>query len=96
MKTLNKITLIGAISTDINYNGEIANFTIVTSRKWTTSSGEEKNETVHHPIVAFGKVAELCNKLLAKSMKVYIDGRVNRNDKVPYEVVVNDMIVLKE
>lgn len=75
---------------------------IATNRYWTTESGEKKEETEFHRVVAWNKLAELCSQLLTKGRKIYVEGRLRTNtwqatdgtQRTSTEVVIDDMILL--
>lgn len=106
-RSLNKATLIGNLTRDpeLRYTPQgtaVCTFGVATNRSWTTDSGEKREETEFHRIVAWNKLAELCSQLLTKGRKVYVEGRLStRNwtgqDGVNHtttEVIIEDMIVL--
>jgi single-strand DNA-binding protein len=50
---------------------------MATNRIWTDQESREKQEqTEFHNIVAFGKLAEICNQYLTKGQLVLIEGRI--------------------
>lgn len=75
---------------------------LATNRYWTTESGEKKEETEFHRVVAWNKLAELCSQLLTKGRKIYVEGRLRTstwqaNDgtqRNTTEIVIEDMILL--
>lgn len=75
---------------------------LATNRSWTTESGEKKEETEFHRVVAWNKLAELCSQLLMKGRKIYVEGRLRTNswqgqdgaNRSTTEVVIEDMILL--
>ena len=75
---------------------------LATNRTWTTESGEKKEETEFHRVVAWNKLAELCSQLLTKGRKIYIEGRLRTNtwqgtdggQRSTTEVIIEDMIIL--
>ncbi len=105
MSGLNKVMLIGRLGKDpeIRYTTAgvaIANFTIATSEDWKDKdSGEKKERTEWHRIVAFGKLGEICGEYLTKGKQVYIEGRLQTrawddkdgNKRYTTEVVASDM-----
>lgn len=106
-RSLNKVSLIGNLTRDpeLRYTPQgtaVCTFGVATNRSWTTDSGEKREETEFHRIVAWNKLAELCSQLLTKGRKVYVEGRLStRNwtgqDGVNHtttEIVIEDMIVL--
>lgn len=75
---------------------------LATNRSWTTESGEKKEETEFHRVVAWNKLAELCSQLLTKGRKIYVEGRLRTNSwqtadgqpRSTTEVVIEDMVIL--
>jgi single-strand DNA-binding protein len=82
MPNVNKHILIGHLGRDpeLKYLASgtaVCNFSLATSRRWKdSSSGEQKERTDWHNIVAWGKTGEICNERLVKGSAVYIEGRV--------------------
>jgi len=82
MSGLNKVMIIGRLGSDpeIRYTQDgaaVANFSIATSESWNDkSSGEKKESTEWHRIVAWQKLAEICGEYLKKGKEVYIEGRL--------------------
>jgi len=79
---INKVILVGNLGQDpeIRYTADgrpIANFSIATSETWNDkSSGERREKTEWHRVVAFGKLAEICGEYLSKGRQVYIEGKL--------------------
>ncbi len=106
-RSLNKVQLIGNLTRDpeLRYtpNGNaVCTFGLATNRSWTIDSGEKREETDFHRIVAWNKLAELCSQFLVKGRKVYVEGRLSTRNwtgqdgvqKTTTEVVIDDMILL--
>lgn len=106
-RSLNKATLIGNLTRDpeLRYTPQgtaVVTFGLATNRSWQTDSGEKKEETEFHRIVAWNKLAELCSQLLTKGRKVYVEGRIatrswTGQDGIPKqttEIVIDDMMIL--
>jgi single-strand DNA-binding protein len=80
----------------------LTKFRVATNRSWTTTDGEEQTETEWFNVVAWGKLAEICNQYLQKGERVYIEGRLHTrhwtdeegNHQSATEVVANEMIML--
>ncbi|MCD8545752.1 single-stranded DNA-binding protein [Candidatus Woesebacteria bacterium] len=75
----NLAILIGNLTRDPNlrYTSSgtaVADFGIATNRVWTTPDGDQREEVEFHQIVAWNKLAEICQQLLSKGDKVYIRG----------------------
>ena len=79
---VNKVILLGNVGSDpeLKYttNGSgVSNFSIATNETWTDKNTNERQErTEWHRIVAWGRLAEICNQYLKKGSKVYIEGRL--------------------
>ena len=78
---LNKITVIGNVGTDpdMRYtpNGKpVTSFRLATSRKYNAQDGERREETEWFRVVAWNRLAELCNQYVTKGMRVYAEGRL--------------------
>jgi single-strand DNA-binding protein len=106
-RSLNKVQLIGNLTRDpeLRYTptgAAVCTIGLATNRTWTTDSGEKKEETEFHRVVAWNKLAELCSQLLTKGRKIYVEGRLRTNTWVAQdgsnrsttEVVIEDMIML--
>ena len=106
-RSLNKAILIGNLTRDpeLRYTPAgtaVCTFGLATNRSWTTQTGETKEETEFHRIVAWNKLGELCAQLLVKGRKVYVEGRLTThswtgqdgNQRTSTEVVIEDMIIL--
>ncbi len=82
MGGLNKAMIIGRLGRDpeMRYTPDgvaIANFSIATSEDWKDkNTGEKKEKTEWHRIVAFRRLAEICGEYLTKGKQVYIEGRL--------------------
>lgn len=105
-RSWNRVELIGNLTRDpeLRYtpNGAaVCTFGMATNRTYVTE-GERKEEVDFHRLVAWNKLAELCNQLLKKGMKVFISGRLQTRSwqgqdgtqRQTTEIVVEDMIIL--
>jgi single-strand DNA-binding protein len=106
-RSLNKVQLIGNLTRDpeLRYTptgAAVCTIGLATNRYWTTESGEKKEETEFHRVVAWNKLAELCSQLLVKGRKIYVEGRLRTNawqtadgqPRTTTEIVIEDMIIL--
>ncbi len=81
MASVNKAILIGNLGRDpeIRYtqSGDpIANFSLATSERWTSKSGEKQERTEWHRVEVFGKTAQVVRDYLTKGRSVYIEGQI--------------------
>lgn len=106
-RSLNKVILIGNLTRDpemryTNSGTPVATFGMATNKSWKDASGETKELAEFHNIVAWNKMAEICQQLLAKGMKVYVEGSLNTRSwdgedgvtRYKTEIRVDDMILL--
>lgn len=106
-RSVNKVMLIGNLTRDpeLRYTptgAAVCTIGLATNRYWTTESGEKKEETEFHRVVAWNKLAELCSQLLTKGRKIYVEGRLRTNTwqtadggtRSSTEIVIEDMIIL--
>lgn len=102
MASLNKIILIGRLTADpeLRYTpsgAPVANFTVAVDRKFS-----KNDETDFIPIVAWRRLAEICNEFLHKGKLVSIEGRLQTRSyedregqrRKAFEVVADDMQML--
>ena len=80
--TLNKMIVIGNVGSDpeMRYtpNGSaVTNFSVASNRRYTTSEGEQREETEWFRVAAWNRLAETCNQYVTKGMKVYVEGRLS-------------------
>ena len=80
--TLNKVMLIGNVGADpeMRYtpNGNpVTEFRMAVNRRYTTSDGEQREETEWFRISAWTRLAETVNQYVVKGMKVYVEGRLS-------------------
>ena len=81
MSSLNKAMIIGRLGQDpdVRYtqsNTAVANLSVATSERYKDSSGEWKENTEWHRVVAWGRLAEICQEYLKKGSQVYIEGPI--------------------
>ncbi|OFY87030.1 MAG: single-stranded DNA-binding protein [Bacteroidetes bacterium RIFCSPLOWO2_12_FULL_35_15] len=81
----NKVQLIGNIGMNpevktLNGGKKLAKMSIATNESYKNAKGEYVKETQWHNLVAWGKTAELIEKLIKKGSEVAIEGKlINRN-----------------
>lgn len=104
----NRLELIGRLVKDplvkkLPNGQKIVIFTVATNYSWQDIKTKEKKETVDfHLAVAWGRLADICEKYLVKGSKVFLTGRLayrqwedkNGEKKYKTEVIVTDLIML--
>lgn len=107
MRGLNKVMIIGYLGRDpeMRYTPTgrpVTSFSVATTRGWTNSNGERREETEWFNVVAWGNLAEICKQRLRKGHQVYIEGRLqtrgweDAEGKKHFrtELVAQEMIIL--
>jgi single-strand DNA-binding protein len=107
MRGLNKVTLIGNLGADPDYQkleGDVgvAKFSLATTESFKDKNGHIHNSTEWHTVVLWRSLAELAYKYLTKGSLVYIEGKLktpNYDDKEGVkryitEVVADQLIML--
>lgn len=102
MAALNKIILIGRLTADpeLRYTpsgAPVANFTLAVDRKFA-----KNDETDFIPVVAWRRLAEICNEFLHKGKLVAVEGRLQTRSyedregqrRKAFEVVADEMQML--
>jgi single-strand DNA-binding protein len=54
----------------------VANFSLATNESWTSKTGERQDTTEWHRVVAWGKLAEICQEYVHKGSYLYIEGKI--------------------
>jgi single-strand DNA-binding protein len=54
----------------------VANFSLATTERFTDRNGAKQERTDWHRIVAFGRLADTCERFLSKGRQVYVEGRL--------------------
>ena len=109
MRSVNKVILVGNLTRDpelkTTTGGQsIVTFGMATNRQWTTSTGEKRNSAEFHEVVAWAKLAEICQNYLKKGMLIYVEGYLKTRSwdlddgtrRFKTEVVASDMIILEK
>ncbi len=103
----NKVQLIGNLGNapevrNTESGKKLVRFSVATNEQYKNAKGERVTETQWHNLIAWGKVADIAEKYLAKGTEVAIEGKlVNRNymdkegnKKYITEIQVNELLML--
>jgi single-strand DNA-binding protein len=109
MRGLNKVMIIGQLGREpeMRYTPSgrpVTSFSVFTTRSWTSSEGDRREETEWFNVVAWGNLAEICKQYLHKDQPVYVEGRLqtrgweDQEGKKNFrtELVANEVIILGE
>lgn len=102
MKSINRVTLIGAVGGDPEVRYSAAGLCITSFSLATSEKRKDKDEvTQWHSCVAFGKLGEIVAQYVKKGSKLYLDGAINyqtydKDGEKRYatKIVVNDVSML--
>jgi single-strand DNA-binding protein len=107
MSGVNKVILVGHLGADptmrhTQSGTAVVQFNVATTERFTDRNGERQERTEWHRVVAWAKLAEICNQYLRKGKQVYIEGRLQTrqwedqsgNKRYTTEVVANNMVML--
>jgi single-strand DNA-binding protein len=78
---MNAVKLIGNVGKEVVTRefegGKVATFSVATNETYLNRNKEEVTNTTWHNVVAWGKLAQVCEQLLSKGKLVAIEGRLN-------------------
>jgi single-strand DNA-binding protein len=79
--SINKAIVVGNLGRDPEVRAlpsgqNVTNFTVATKARFKDRNGEQQERTEWHRVVAFGKLADNCQRLLAQGRQVYVEGRL--------------------
>ena len=79
--SVNKAIILGNLGQDPEIRSTsggqmVANLRIATNRVYTDRNGQRQEQTEWHSVVAWGRLAEICEQYLKKGDQVYIEGRL--------------------
>ena len=78
---INKVIVIGNLGANPEVRAlpsgqNVANFSLATTERFTDRNGTKQERTDWHRIVAFGRLADTCERFLSKGRQVYVEGRL--------------------
>jgi single-strand DNA-binding protein len=109
INSLNKVILIGRLgrNPELRYLPQseraIARFTLATNERYFNPTANERDIRVEwHRIVAWGKLAEFCEKFLNQGKQIYLEGKLRTrswqdregNKRFSTEIEANNIILL--
>lgn len=107
MSGVNKVILIGNLGADpevrhLQNGASVANFRIATTETYKDrTTGEKREQTEWHNIVAWRGLAEITEKYLRKGSKVYVEGKLRTRkwekdgiDRYTTEIMADEMTLL--
>ena len=81
MASYNKVLLMGNLTRDpeVKYTPKgtaLANLGLAVNRRWTTETGEQKEEVTFVDVEVWGRQAETAGQYLSKGRPVFVEGRL--------------------
>jgi single-strand DNA-binding protein len=109
MKDLNKIQIIGRLGAEpeMRFTPQgtpITTFRVAVGRSWKEANGATHEQTEWFRVVAWNKLAEVCNNYLTKGARLYIEGRLQTRswqdketgqERSTIEVIATELIMLE-
>lgn len=106
--SVNRVILVGNLGSEpeskTTSSGQVVTtFSLATSETFNNREGERQERTEWHRVQAWGKLAELCERYLAKGKKIYVEGRIQYRSyddpqtgqkKYSTEIVANQVVFL--
>jgi single-strand DNA-binding protein len=79
--SVNKVILVGNLGRDPELRAtpsgqSVCSFSVATTERFTDRTGQQREQTEWHNVVAWGKQADLCGQYLKKGRQVYVEGRL--------------------
>src|ERR1017187_9791417 len=103
----NKVQLIGNLCNapevrNTESGKKLVRFSVATNESYRNAKGEKVTETQWHNLIAWGKVADIAEKYLAKGTEVVIEGKLvhhnytdkEGNKKYVTEIQVSELLLL--
>ena len=105
----NKVQLIGNVGNDpqleTTKNGnKYVKLSIATNNTYTNKEGEKVKDTQWHPVLFWGKKAEIAKKYVVKGQEIYVEDSLNYrnydddngNKKYVFEIISNELLLLNK
>jgi len=107
-KSINKAILLGNIGKDPEIRAlpsgvKVATLTLATSDRYKDKTGEWKEQTEWHTLVAYAKIAEVIEKYVTRGSKLYVEGKIETRSwedlrsgekKYQTQVKISDLVLL--
>src|SRR5689334_8248148 len=106
-RDLNKVQMTGRLGADpeMRYTPQghaVTTFRAASNRSWRTAEGTSHEDTEWFRVVAWNKLAEICNRWLSKGSRVYVEGRMQTRQwqdqegqaRYQTEIIAIDIIIL--
>jgi len=84
--SVNKVIIIGytARNPEVKYfqdGSAVCNFSVATNEEWKDkNTGEKREKTEWHRVVAFRRLGEICGQYLSKGRQTYVEGKLQTRE----------------
>ncbi len=99
---MNTVKLIGNVGANPNFRtfekNKLASFSMATTEAYTDKTEKIFKNTQWHNIVAWGKVAETCEELIAKGKFIVVEGKIQTRHYLNHEnkrIYITEIIAKK-
>lgn len=104
--SLNRAQIIGNVTrlpeVKMANNTKVATFGVATNFVWKDQAGVKKEKVEFHNVVAWRRLAEICEQYVRKGSKIYVEGRIQTRDwegedgvkRYRTEIVMDNLILL--
>ena len=81
MASLNKVMLMGNVTTDpeLNLKDNVANFSIAVNERWTDKNGNRQERAEYINCTVWGKRVEFVEKYIKKGTPLFVEGKFRTN-----------------
>lgn len=81
MRSLNKVTLIGNLGKEPDFQQleggvSLAKFSLATTESYRDKNGDLQHHTEWHSVVAWRTIADIAGKYLKKGSRIYLEGKI--------------------
>jgi single-strand DNA-binding protein len=78
---INKVIVIGNVGAQrlvraLASGQSLASFSLATTERFSDRNGAKQSRTQWHQIIAFGRLAEVCERFMSKGRQVYVEGHL--------------------
>jgi len=81
---------------------DITTFTMASAEFWKMPDGKKGERTTWHNMIAYGRMANICEQYVKKGMQIYVEGKISKSlfkddngvDRVNVQVAINKVLFL--
>jgi single-strand DNA-binding protein len=77
---MNSVKLIGNVGAEVSIlkfeTGKKASFSLATTDSYKDKNSQEIKSTAWHNVIAWGKIADVCEALISKGMSISVEGKL--------------------